>query len=120
VGRDRVGRSEDRLLVGDVAQLGAPSGGRRGPSGFVYVAFITDVYSRMIVGWQASRSLRCDLALDTLAQAIWAQVRSRGGEVAVDEVTGPVRSSTSWSIIPTAAFNICQFGIRNISPRPRQ
>jgi putative transposase len=39
-------------------------------SGFVYVAFITDVYSRMIVGWQASRSLRSDLALDALEQAI--------------------------------------------------
>jgi putative transposase len=42
-------------------------------SGFVYVAFITDVYSRMIVGWQASRSLRSDLALDALEQAIWAR-----------------------------------------------
>jgi putative transposase len=47
-------------------------------SGFVYVAFITDVYSRMIVGWQASRSLRSDLALDALEQAIWA--RSRAGQ----------------------------------------
>jgi putative transposase len=47
-------------------------------SGFVYVAFITDVYSRMIVGWQASRSLRSDLALDALEQAIWA--RSRPGK----------------------------------------
>jgi putative transposase len=46
-------------------------------SGFVYVAFVTDVYSRMIVGWQASRSLRSDLALDALEQAIWA--RSRAG-----------------------------------------
>jgi putative transposase len=42
-------------------------------SGFVYVAFITDVYSRMIVGWQASRSVRSDLALDALEQAIWAR-----------------------------------------------
>jgi putative transposase len=37
------------------------------------VAFITDVYSRRIVGWQASRSLRSDLALDALEQAIWAR-----------------------------------------------
>jgi transposase InsO family protein len=29
-------------------------------SGWVYVAFIIDVYSRMVVGWQASRSLRSD------------------------------------------------------------
>ena len=39
-------------------------------SGWVYVAFIIDVYSRRIVGWQASRSLRTDLALDALEMAI--------------------------------------------------
>ncbi len=42
-------------------------------SGFVYVAFIIDVFSRRIVGWRASRSLRSDLALDALEQAIWAR-----------------------------------------------
>jgi putative transposase len=40
-------------------------------SGFVYVAFILDAFSRFIVGWQASRSLRTDLALDALEMAIW-------------------------------------------------
>ena len=40
-------------------------------SGFVYVAFVVDVFSRYIVGWQASRSLRTDLALDALEMAIW-------------------------------------------------
>jgi len=44
-------------------------------SGFVYVAFIIDVYARVIVGWQASRSLRTDLALDALEQAIWNRTR---------------------------------------------
>ena len=44
-------------------------------SGFVYVAFITDVFSRRIVGWQASRSLRTDLALHALEQAIWERNR---------------------------------------------
>jgi len=38
--------------------------------GFVYVAFVIDVFSRMIVGWRASRSLRTDLALDALEQAL--------------------------------------------------
>lgn len=42
-------------------------------SGFVYVAFIIDCFARMIVGWQASRSLRTDLCLDALEQAIWAR-----------------------------------------------
>jgi len=40
-------------------------------SGFVYTSFIVDAYSRFIVGWQASRSLRADLALDALEMAIW-------------------------------------------------
>ena len=42
-------------------------------SGFVYVALVIDVFSRRIVGWRASRSLRSDLALDALEQAIWAR-----------------------------------------------
>jgi putative transposase len=45
-------------------------------SGFVYVAFVIDAFSRFLVGWQASRSLRTDLALDALEMAIW---RRRGG-----------------------------------------
>jgi transposase InsO family protein len=39
-------------------------------TGFVYVAFVTDVFSRKIVGWRVSNSLRSDLALDALEQAI--------------------------------------------------
>jgi putative transposase len=42
-------------------------------SGFVYVAFVIDVFSRMIVGWRVSWSLRSDLALDALEQALWAR-----------------------------------------------
>ena len=38
--------------------------------GFVYVAFVTDVFSRKIVGWRVSSSLRSDLALDALEQAL--------------------------------------------------
>ena len=59
----------NRLWVADLTYV-------RTWSGFVYVAFITDAYSRMIVGWQASRSLRSDLALDALEQAIWARSRT--------------------------------------------
>jgi len=39
--------------------------------GFVYVAFVVDVFSRQIVGWRASHSLRSDLALDALEQALY-------------------------------------------------
>ncbi len=42
-------------------------------SGFVSVAFIIDAFSRFLVGWQAWRSLRTDLALDALEMAIWAR-----------------------------------------------
>jgi len=41
--------------------------------GFVYVAFVIDVFARTIVGWRASGSLRTDLALDALEQALYAR-----------------------------------------------
>lgn len=46
--------------------------------GFVYVAFVIDVFSRRIVGWRVASSLRTDLALDALEQALWARPRSEG------------------------------------------
>jgi putative transposase len=42
-------------------------------AGFVYVAFVVDVYARRIVGWKVATSLRTDLALDALEQAIHAR-----------------------------------------------
>ena len=51
-------------------------------SGKVYTAFVIDVFSRFIVGWRASTSLRSDLALDALEMAIWARSgRDLGGLV---------------------------------------
>jgi transposase InsO family protein len=41
-------------------------------SGWVYVAFIIDVFSRFIVGWQISTSLRSDLAIDAPEMAIYS------------------------------------------------
>ena len=38
--------------------------------GFVYVAFVIDAFARRIVGWRVSTSLRSDLALDALEQAL--------------------------------------------------
>jgi putative transposase len=40
-------------------------------SGWVYVAFVLDVYSRMIVGWQVATSLYTELAIDALQMGIW-------------------------------------------------
>ena len=42
----------------------------------VYVAFVIDVFSRMIVGWRVSTTLRSDLALDALEQALHARPES--------------------------------------------
>ena len=42
-------------------------------SGFVYAAFVIDAYSRFIVGWRTATTLRTELALDALEQALWAR-----------------------------------------------
>ena len=55
-------------------------------SGLVYVAFVIDVFSRRIVGWQADTTMRTDLVLDTLEMALWS--RDRAG-LAVDRRAGP-------------------------------
>jgi transposase InsO family protein len=42
-------------------------------SGFVYVAFVIDVFARRIAGWRAARSMHTDLVLDALEQALWSR-----------------------------------------------
>jgi len=59
----------NRLWVADLTYV-------KTHSGWVYVAFIVDVFSRMVVGWQASRSLRSDLAIDALEMAIFNRQRA--------------------------------------------
>jgi putative transposase len=56
----------NRLWVADLTYV-------KTHAGWVYVAFIIDVFSRFVVGWQASRSLHTDLALDALEMAIWVR-----------------------------------------------
>jgi putative transposase len=66
-------------------------------SGFVYVAFIVDAFSRFLVGWQASRSLRTDLALDALEMASWRRqtrleglsITRTGRSISVDSLHRP-------------------------------
>jgi putative transposase len=60
----------NRLWVADLTYV-------KTHSGWVYVAFVVDVCSRFVVGWQASRSLRTDLALDALEMALWARRATR-------------------------------------------
>jgi transposase InsO family protein len=46
----------------------------------VYVAFVIDVFARRIVGWRASASLRTDLALDALEQAMYDRCDTDTGD----------------------------------------
>jgi transposase InsO family protein len=66
VQRDFTADRPNRLWVADLTYVATWAG-------FVYVAFIVDVFSRRIVGWRVSRSLRSDLALDALEQALHAR-----------------------------------------------
>ncbi|RPE64462.1 transposase InsO family protein [Tibeticola sediminis] len=47
--------------------------------GFVYVAFIIDVFARYIVGWRVSSSMQTDFVLDALEQALYARQPWRHG-----------------------------------------
>ena len=47
-------------------------------SGFVYVAFVVDVYSRYLVGWRVLKRMQTDLLLDALEQALWLRGKPKG------------------------------------------
>jgi transposase InsO family protein len=47
-------------------------------AGFVYVAFVIDVFARRIIGWRVARSMHAELVLDALEQAIWARSGAKG------------------------------------------
>ena len=47
--------------------------------GWLYVAFVIDVYARRIVGWSVSRSMHTDFVLDALEQALYARQPERDG-----------------------------------------
>ena len=67
----------NELWVADIPpQVGGTPSYARAFFGWVDVAFVTDVYSRRIIGWQASTSLYTDLALDVLEMAVWQRKRS--------------------------------------------
>jgi len=72
----------DQLWVADITYC-------RTFAGWVYAAFVTDVFSRRVVGWQLSKSLRTDLALDALEMGIWTRQRA---ERDVSGLRSPLRS----------------------------
>jgi putative transposase len=71
VQRKFVASRSNQLWVADITYVSTWSG-------FVFTAFVTDVFSRRIVGWRVSSSLRTDLALDALEQAIHARPEHEG------------------------------------------
>jgi transposase InsO family protein len=66
VNREFVATRPNELWVADLTYVATWRG-------FVYVAFVIDVYARRIVGWRVSSSLRSDIALDALEQALYAR-----------------------------------------------
>jgi putative transposase len=79
VDRDFHAAAPNRLWVADLTYV-------KTHTGWVYAAFIIDVFSRMIVGWQASRSLRTDLAIDALEMAVHNRGRT-------DDLSGLIHHS---------------------------
>ena len=69
VKREFVATGPNQLWVADLTYV-------RTHAGWTYVAFVLDVFSRMIVGWQVSTSMRTDLALDALDMGLWARQRT--------------------------------------------
>jgi putative transposase len=80
VNREFVASGPNQLWVADITYV-------KTFSGWVYAAFIIDVFSRLIVGWQVATSLYTDLALDALKMAVWR--RSHAGH----DLTGLVHHS---------------------------
>ena len=74
--RDRVNRQfraerPDQLWVSDFTYVSTWQG-------WLYVAFVIDVFARRIVGWRVSTSMRTDFVLDALEQALYARQPLRG------------------------------------------
>jgi putative transposase len=66
VDRDFNATAPNRLWVADLTYVSTWPG-------VVYTAFVTDVFSRYIVGWKVSTTLKAELALDALEMAIWSR-----------------------------------------------
>ncbi|MCX5355826.1 IS3 family transposase [Streptomyces mirabilis] len=64
VDRNFTASRPDQLWVADMTYV-------RTWSGWVYVAFVLDVYSRTIVGWQVANHMRTELPLDALEMDLW-------------------------------------------------
>ena len=66
VKRDFTAEAPNRLWVADLTYVWTWSG-------FAYTAFVTDVFSRTIVGWRVATTLAAQIALDALEMGIWTR-----------------------------------------------
>lgn len=96
VNRQFVADRPNRLWVADLTYV-------KTFCGWVYVAFVIDVFSRCVVGWQTSTSLRSDLAIDALEMAIYAR---------------SARDLDGWCTTATGACNTSQFDTPSAWPKP--
>ena len=71
VEREFTANAPNELWVADITYVAT----WRGP---VYVAFVIDVYSRMIVGWRVLNTLKTDIVLDALEQALYSRTGVEG------------------------------------------
>jgi putative transposase len=69
VEREFTAGAPNQLWVADITYI-------RTFTGWVYAAFVIDVFSRMVVGWQVSTGLRTALALDALEMGLWTRRRT--------------------------------------------
>lgn len=69
VKREFTAAAPNRLWVADITYV-------RTFTCWAYAAFVLDVFSRRVVGWQVSTSLRTDLALDALEMGLWTRARA--------------------------------------------
>jgi putative transposase len=72
--RDFTAPAPNRRWVADITYVDTACG-------FAYTAFVTDLFSRKIVGWQVADHLRAGLTLDALEMAIFARKDQLGGEL---------------------------------------
>ena len=69
--RDFAATQVDRIWVADITYVATQEG-------FLYLAFILDVYSRRIVGWAMENHLRTELVIDALRMAVWRRKPAAG------------------------------------------
>jgi putative transposase len=71
LGRDFVAGRPNRVWLADITYIPTQEG-------FLYLAFILDVYSRKIVGWSMDSHMKTELVLDALQMAVWRRKPSAG------------------------------------------